>query len=354
MPPRTRSSRTALLASEKLPEARAALDAALKVQPANALARARPRACARSDQRARPGDALTAYAALDKIAIVREHQPPGAARQSTGWRPKLGRTADAASAKLAAAQDQRGAKHPVSRRIVDGERQPPARNSWQIRASLRWHAGCLVRWAGGNQPCPRIRFEIDQFRPARDHHRRAGDDETIKGATRAATCRHSAPPSAPSMGPRARSSAPASGDARRLRPRACFLVIVASIAGACSRTSTQAELDSETEELWGLFDVVNCACGGHAGDATSMARVAAILAHTSGSSRAPSYADSRTLRPRSLANRTVVLAASSSMGADAAHSATWPSAHGVVVRSIKPHGALYHDAASSDSIGAER
>ena len=35
------------------------------------------------------------------------------------------------------------------------------------------------------------------------------------------------------------------------------------------------EHDDEPEELWAKFDVLNIACGGHAGDAASMERVVA-------------------------------------------------------------------------------
>jgi UPF0271 protein len=35
------------------------------------------------------------------------------------------------------------------------------------------------------------------------------------------------------------------------------------------------EYDDEPEELWAMFDLLNIACGGHAGDAASMERVVA-------------------------------------------------------------------------------
>ena len=48
------------------------------------------------------------------------------------------------------------------------------------------------------------------------------------------------------------------------------------------------ELDDEPEELYALADVVHVACGGHAGDAASMARVVASLPE--GAVAAPVYA----------------------------------------------------------------
>ena len=52
------------------------------------------------------------------------------------------------------------------------------------------------------------------------------------------------------------------------------------------------ELPDESPELWALADVINCACGGHAGDADSMARVAAFCASSRiGLGAHPSYPD---------------------------------------------------------------
>ena len=115
------------------------------------------------------------------------------------------------------------------------------------------------------------------------------------------------------------------------------------------------ELDTETEELWSLFDVLACACGGHAGDAISMARVAAFCARSAHGSNHlvrlgahPSYPDraqfgrrSMTLEPRELARQVAA-----QCGALAEAAAT----HGIGVLMVKPHGALYHDAARDPAI----
>lgn len=105
------------------------------------------------------------------------------------------------------------------------------------------------------------------------------------------------------------------------------------------------ELPSETEELWSLFDVVNCACGGHAGDDASMARVAAFCARSGVRLGAhPSYPDRAHFGRESLAIDPGVLAE------DLAAQCRALAAHGVPIGSVKPHGALYHDAAASEAV----
>jgi len=109
------------------------------------------------------------------------------------------------------------------------------------------------------------------------------------------------------------------------------------------------EHPDEPEELWAMFDVLNIACGGHAGDAASMDRVVrwcvasrcAIGAH-------PSYPDRLGFGRRTLAIEPTALASTlldqcTALAAIAAH-------HGHAVEYVKPHGALYHDAAGSDAI----
>src|ERR1700704_5446134 len=44
-------------------------------------------------------------------------------------------------------------------------------------------------------------------------------------------------------------------------------------AGMALMNLDAGEHDDEPEELWAKFDVLNIACGGHAGDAASMERV---------------------------------------------------------------------------------
>src|SRR5512139_2280477 len=70
------------------------------------------------------------------------------------------------------------------------------------------------------------------------------------------------------------------------------------------------ELDSETEALWSQFDVLACACGGHAGDVVSMARVAAFCARSDHVQLGahPSYPDREGFGRRSIEIDPVLLA----------------------------------------------
>jgi len=103
------------------------------------------------------------------------------------------------------------------------------------------------------------------------------------------------------------------------------------------------EHDDEPEELWAKFDVLNIACGGHAGDAASMERVVAwcvragrvIGAH-------PSYPDRPGFGRRTLAIEPDALAAS--VAEQCAALAEVARRHARTVACVKPHGALYHDA----------
>jgi UPF0271 protein len=105
------------------------------------------------------------------------------------------------------------------------------------------------------------------------------------------------------------------------------------------------EHPDEPEELWELFDVLNIACGGHAGDAASMERVVrwcvaarcAIGAH-------PSYPDRPGFGRRTQAIEPAALA--ESVRAQCAALATIARRHARAVEYVKPHGALYHDAAA--------
>jgi UPF0271 protein len=124
------------------------------------------------------------------------------------------------------------------------------------------------------------------------------------------------------------------------------------------------ERPDEIDGLWSLFDVLNCACGGHAGDARSMARVAAFCARSTVKLGAhPSYPDRQGFGRRS------PLTADAS-GADAARLASVirlvehavaeqcraladiARHRRVAVVAVKPHGALYHDAAARPEIAA--
>ena len=109
------------------------------------------------------------------------------------------------------------------------------------------------------------------------------------------------------------------------------------------------ELADEPEDLWRQFDALNVACGGHAGDAASMARVVAFCAREAVAVGAhPSYPDregfgrtSVTLSPDAIAE--VVEAQCRALALVAADA-------GVGVGHVKPHGALYHDAARDPAI----
>jgi UPF0271 protein len=109
------------------------------------------------------------------------------------------------------------------------------------------------------------------------------------------------------------------------------------------------EYDDEPEELWALFDVLNIACGGHAGDAASMERVVgwcvasrcAIGAH-------PSYPDRAGFGRRTVAIEPAALAATVAEQCGAL--ATVARRYDRTVDYIKPHGALYHDAAAGAAL----
>jgi UPF0271 protein len=95
------------------------------------------------------------------------------------------------------------------------------------------------------------------------------------------------------------------------------------------------EHDDEAEELYALADVVHIACGGHAGDAASIARVSAACRRAGTRIGAhPSYVDREGFGRRALDVEPAVLEQQlvAQLGAI-------PEA-----ASVKPHGALYHAA----------
>jgi UPF0271 protein len=111
------------------------------------------------------------------------------------------------------------------------------------------------------------------------------------------------------------------------------------------------EMPGEPAELFALATVVNVACGGHAGDAASMAR-AISFAMTRGTKLAahPSYPDragfgraTMTIAPEDLAAAVDQQCAALQA---VARKLGYPAA------AMKPHGALYHDAARDPSIAA--
>src|SRR5439155_19070206 len=106
------------------------------------------------------------------------------------------------------------------------------------------------------------------------------------------------------------------------------------------------ERDDETEELWALFDILNVACGGHAGDTISMERIARFAAHARPKLGAhPSYPDKAGFGRHTMALDPTTLAAIVSEQCDAL--AVVARRHGLRVAWVKPHGALYHDATAS-------
>ena len=109
------------------------------------------------------------------------------------------------------------------------------------------------------------------------------------------------------------------------------------------------ELPDESPELWSLADVINCACGGHAGDAASMARVAGFCASAKvGLGAHPSYPDRENFGRVSLAIDPAALA--DSIAAQCRALASAASSAGTQVTSMKPHGALYHDVAKGEAL----
>lgn len=101
------------------------------------------------------------------------------------------------------------------------------------------------------------------------------------------------------------------------------------------------EHDDEPEELYALADIVHIACGGHAGDEDSMARViAACLRAGTRVGAHPSYVDREGFGRRPRVVGPAVLA--TQLEAQCAALGRVARARGAAVTSAKPHGALYH------------
>ena len=105
------------------------------------------------------------------------------------------------------------------------------------------------------------------------------------------------------------------------------------------------EHDDEPQELWALADILAVACGGHAGDAASMARLCAFIARSSRRASLgahPSYPD------RANFGRTTMVISPGELRDAVAEQcralAAIARGHGLAVQYVKPHGALYHDA----------
>ncbi|AUX19958.1 LamB/YcsF family protein [Sorangium cellulosum] len=104
------------------------------------------------------------------------------------------------------------------------------------------------------------------------------------------------------------------------------------------------ELEGEPDELYSLATVANIACGGHAGDAGSMARAASVAGRAGARIAAhPSYPDRHRFGRVSLP----IAAGDLRDSVRAQCAALREAAEGARVRisALKLHGALYHDAA---------
>ena len=103
------------------------------------------------------------------------------------------------------------------------------------------------------------------------------------------------------------------------------------------------ERDDETEALWSCFDLLAIACGGHAGDASTMNRVVGWCARNDRRIAAhPSYPDRAGFGRRTIAIDPAALAAS--LAEQLAALVAVAQQHGAAIEWLKPHGALYHDA----------
>lgn len=111
------------------------------------------------------------------------------------------------------------------------------------------------------------------------------------------------------------------------------------------------EHEDEPEELYALADVVHVACGGHAGDEASMARVVrACAAHGTRIGAHPSYVDRDGFGRRAQEVAPDVLA--SQIHAQCSDLRRVAEAAGAAVTSAKPHGALYHRAHADAAVAA--
>ena len=103
------------------------------------------------------------------------------------------------------------------------------------------------------------------------------------------------------------------------------------------------ERDDESEELWAQFDLLNIACGGHAGDVSSMSRVLdACKRHGIEAGAHPSYPDRVNFGRATMAIDHTEL--ETSIHDQCATLRRLAEARGLSIGHAKPHGALYHDA----------
>jgi UPF0271 protein len=109
------------------------------------------------------------------------------------------------------------------------------------------------------------------------------------------------------------------------------------------------ELPDEPDELYALATVVNIACGGHAGDQASMLRAVDLAAHLGARCMAhPSYPDRARFGRVSMAIELGEL--SRTLRAQCGSLAAIARGRGAALAGLKPHGALYHDAARDPAL----
>ena len=111
------------------------------------------------------------------------------------------------------------------------------------------------------------------------------------------------------------------------------------------------ELPGEPAELYALATVVNIACGGHAGDRASMARaVSFAMTRATRIAAHPSYPDREGFGRTTMAIAPEALAASVEQQCAALQAIARKLGYPVTM--VKPHGALYHDAARDPAIAS--
>jgi UPF0271 protein len=111
------------------------------------------------------------------------------------------------------------------------------------------------------------------------------------------------------------------------------------------------ELPGEPAGLYGLATTANIACGGHVGDRASMARALSFsMARGTAVAAHPSYPDRDGFGRHSMAIAPADLARA--VEEQCAALAAIARRLGYAVARVKPHGALYHDAARDPAIAA--
>jgi 5-oxoprolinase (ATP-hydrolysing) subunit A len=111
---------------------------------------------------------------------------------------------------------------------------------------------------------------------------------------------------------------------------------------------------SEPDSLWATADLLCVACGGHAGDKRSMTRVVTYCAERRRPRLGahPSYPDREGFGRRSMASTISPVALARALSSQLRDLSAIASLHGTIVGWVKPHGALYHDAAADAALAA--